>query len=38
VGDVDDNGAVVATGDELVLVQRVWSDGRYLKPMELLAH
>ena len=38
VGDVDDNGAVVATGDELVLVQRVWCDGRYLKPMELLAH
>jgi methionyl-tRNA formyltransferase len=38
VGDIDDEGAVVATGDELVLVQRVWFDGRYLKPAELLAH
>jgi UDP-4-amino-4-deoxy-L-arabinose formyltransferase/UDP-glucuronic acid dehydrogenase (UDP-4-keto-hexauronic acid decarboxylating) len=35
--DVDDSGAVVAAGDELILVQRLWMDGRYFRPRELLA-
>jgi methionyl-tRNA formyltransferase len=35
--EVDDSGAVVATADELIVVQRLWLDGRYLKPKELLA-
>ena len=30
-------GAAVATGDELILVKRLWLDGRYFKPKELLA-
>jgi methionyl-tRNA formyltransferase len=34
--EANESGAVVATGDELILVQRVWLDGRYLKPAELL--
>jgi methionyl-tRNA formyltransferase len=37
VVEVDDSGAVVATADELILVQRLWLDGHYLKPKELLA-
>jgi methionyl-tRNA formyltransferase len=37
VVEVDDSGAVVATADELIVVQRLWLDGRYLKPKELLA-
>jgi UDP-4-amino-4-deoxy-L-arabinose formyltransferase/UDP-glucuronic acid dehydrogenase (UDP-4-keto-hexauronic acid decarboxylating) len=34
--EVSESGAVVATGDELILVQRLWLDGRYVKPRELL--
>jgi methionyl-tRNA formyltransferase len=37
VVELDTSGAVVATGDELILIQRLWLDGRYLKPKELLA-
>jgi UDP-4-amino-4-deoxy-L-arabinose formyltransferase/UDP-glucuronic acid dehydrogenase (UDP-4-keto-hexauronic acid decarboxylating) len=37
VVELDDAGAVVATADELILVQRLWLDGHYLKPKELLA-
>jgi len=33
----NESGAVVAAADELILVQRLWLDGRYLKPSELLA-
>jgi methionyl-tRNA formyltransferase len=36
VVEANESGAVVATGDELILVQRLWLDGRYLKPAELL--
>jgi methionyl-tRNA formyltransferase len=36
VVEANESGAVVATGDQLILVQRLWSDGRYLKPAELL--
>jgi methionyl-tRNA formyltransferase len=35
--ELDDAGAAVATSDELIVVQRLWLDGRYVKPMELLA-
>ncbi len=35
--ELDTSGAIVATGDELVLVQRLWLEGRYFKPKELLA-
>lgn len=35
VVEANESGAVVATGDELVLVQRIWLDGRYLKPAEV---
>ena len=35
--ELDDFGAVVATADELIVVQRLWLDGRYFKPQELLA-
>jgi methionyl-tRNA formyltransferase len=38
VHDLTNAGALVATGDELVLVQRVEVDGRYAKPSELLCH
>ena len=31
-------GALVATADELVLVSRVWADGHYAKPLELMSH
>jgi methionyl-tRNA formyltransferase len=34
--ETNESGAVVATGDELILLQRLWMDGRYLKPAELL--
>jgi hypothetical protein len=27
----------VATADELIVIERLWLDGRYLKPKELLA-
>jgi methionyl-tRNA formyltransferase len=37
VVELIDSGAVVATADELIVVQRLWLDGRYLKPKELLA-
>jgi methionyl-tRNA formyltransferase len=37
VVELNTSGAVVATGDELILIQRLWLDGRYLKPKELLA-
>jgi len=36
VVEANESGAVVATGDELILLQRLWLDGRYLKPAELL--
>jgi methionyl-tRNA formyltransferase len=37
VVELDDSGAVVATADELIVVQRLWQDGRYLRPKEVLA-
>ena len=37
VVELNDSGALVAASDELILVQRLWRDGRYLKPKELLA-
>jgi methionyl-tRNA formyltransferase len=37
VVELNDSGAVLATADELIVIQRLWLDGRYLKPMELLA-
>jgi methionyl-tRNA formyltransferase len=37
VAEVSDAGATVATGDELVLVQRLWMEGNYFKPTQLLA-
>jgi methionyl-tRNA formyltransferase len=36
VVEANESGAVVATADELILVQRIWLDGRYLKPAEVL--
>jgi methionyl-tRNA formyltransferase len=36
VVEANESGAVVATRDELILVQRIWLDGRYLKPTEVL--
>lgn len=38
VQELNDDGATVATGDELVVVQRIWLDGRYSRPAEALAH
>jgi methionyl-tRNA formyltransferase len=35
--ELTDAGAVVATGDEFILVQKIVLDGRYLRPGELLA-
>lgn len=35
VVEANESGAVVATGDELVLVQRLWFEGAYLKPAEV---
>jgi methionyl-tRNA formyltransferase len=35
--ELNDSGAVVAAADELIAVRRLWLDGRYLKPKELLA-
>ena len=37
VVDVDSSGVLVATGDDLILIQRLWQAGRYLKPEELFA-
>jgi methionyl-tRNA formyltransferase len=37
VVELNDSGVVLATADELIVVQRLWLDGRYLKPQELLA-
>jgi methionyl-tRNA formyltransferase len=37
VVELNTSGAVVATGDELILIQRLSLDGRYLRPEELLA-
>lgn len=37
VVELNDSGAVLATADELIVVQRLWLDGRYLKPKDLLA-
>jgi methionyl-tRNA formyltransferase len=34
--EANESGAVVATGDELIVVTRLWLEGRYLKPAELL--
>ena len=36
VRSVSDVGAEVATGDETVLVETVWVDGRYRKPVDVL--
>ena len=30
-------GAIIATGDELILVEKIWLDGRYARPIDLLA-
>jgi methionyl-tRNA formyltransferase len=38
IHELTDAGAVVATGDELLLVQRLHASGRYVKPSELLRH
>ena len=38
IHELTDVGAVVATGDELLVVQRVEAGGRYVKPSELLRH
>jgi methionyl-tRNA formyltransferase len=35
--EVDSSGAHVATGDDLILIQRLWKAGHYLKPDELFA-
>jgi methionyl-tRNA formyltransferase len=35
--DADESGATIAAADELVLVQRVWMNGSYFRPVELLA-
>jgi methionyl-tRNA formyltransferase len=35
---VTDSGAAVATADEIVIVQKLWLDGRYRKPLEVLPH
>jgi UDP-4-amino-4-deoxy-L-arabinose formyltransferase/UDP-glucuronic acid dehydrogenase (UDP-4-keto-hexauronic acid decarboxylating) len=37
VQEVTDAGAAVATADELVLVERLWLDGRYIKPIDFFA-
>jgi methionyl-tRNA formyltransferase len=37
VVELNDSGAVIATADELIVIQRLWLDGRYLEPKELLA-
>ncbi len=37
VHDVTDAGATVTTGDGLILVERLWLDGRYVKPIDLFA-
>jgi methionyl-tRNA formyltransferase len=36
--ELSEDGATVSTANELVVVQRVWLDGRYRKPAEALAH
>ena len=36
VAESNESGAVVATGDQLILIQRLWLNGRYLKPSEFL--
>ena len=36
IAESNESGAVVATGDELILIQRLWLNGRYLKPSEFL--
>jgi methionyl-tRNA formyltransferase len=38
IRELTDAGAVVATGDELLVVQRVQVNGRYVKPNELLRY
>lgn len=38
IDGLTDAGAVVATGDELLVVQKVQAHGRYVKPSELLRH
>jgi UDP-4-amino-4-deoxy-L-arabinose formyltransferase/UDP-glucuronic acid dehydrogenase (UDP-4-keto-hexauronic acid decarboxylating) len=38
VHELTDAGAVVATGDELLVVQRVQANGHYARPSELLRH
>lgn len=36
VVEVNESGALVATGDDVIVVERLWVDGRYLKPEQLL--
>jgi methionyl-tRNA formyltransferase len=38
VREVTAAGAMISTADELVLVQRIWLDGRSLRPAALFAH
>lgn len=38
IHELTEAGALVATGDELLLVQRLHANGRYVKPSELLRH
>jgi methionyl-tRNA formyltransferase len=35
--EVNSSGALVATGDDLILIQRLWRAGRYLRPSEVFA-
>jgi methionyl-tRNA formyltransferase len=35
--EVNSSGALVATGDDLILIQRLWRAGRYLKPSDVFA-
>jgi methionyl-tRNA formyltransferase len=35
--EVTDAGALVSAADELVVVERIWADGRYAKPAAILA-
>lgn len=36
VREITESGVTVTTGDELILVQRIWKNSRYLRPGELL--
>ena len=36
IAESNESGTVMATGDQLILIQRLWLNGRYLKPSEFL--